>query len=212
MANHPSQVQKTFTYGDYCTWPEDERWELIDGVPYDMTPAPSRTHSTISVALTLVFGNFLKGNPCHLHVAPFDVRLPKGSEPDDEITTVVQPDLVVICDQSKLDEKGCRGAPDLAIEILSPSTSSKDHIRKRALYERHGVKEFWLIDPTNRIVTVYLLGADGQFGRAAIYSDQDTITTGLFPGLEVAMAEVFPRLPPRIVRESPAEYRAPRND
>ncbi|NLI76269.1 MAG: Uma2 family endonuclease [Candidatus Riflebacteria bacterium] len=202
----PGRGRKKFTYGDYCSWGDEGRWELIDGTAYDMTPAPSRTHADVAGDLFVVFKNFLKGNPCKVYAAPFDVRLPKGKEADDEVTTVVQPDVLVVCDEGKLDEKGCRGAPDFVIEVLSPSTASKDCIKKRALYEKHGVKEFWLVDPANRLVTVYQRGEDGTFGKPALYAEEDTITVGLFPGLKIDLGGVFPALPPRAVREPPPRY------
>ncbi|MFZ2958653.1 MAG: Uma2 family endonuclease [Candidatus Ozemobacteraceae bacterium] len=198
-------TEQRFTYGDYCTWPEDERWELIDGVPYDMTPAPSRTHSKLSVELVRQFLPYFEGKPCEVHYAPFDVRLPRNKEPDDEVETVVQPDILIVCDEKKLDDKGCRGAPDLVIEILSPSTAPKDHITKKHLYEKHGVKEYWLVSPTDRLVTVYQLEPDGKFGRSRIFGDTDKIEVALFPGLEIDLTRVFPALH-RVVRESPRKY------
>jgi len=196
---------RRFTYGDYCSWPEDERWEVIEGVPFDMTPAPSRLHSLISGALEAVIRPFFADKSCEVHDAPFDVRLPLNDEPDEEVLTVVQPDILVVCDEKKLDDKGCRGAPDLIIEILSPSTASKDCIKKKALYEKHGVKEFWIVDPTNRIVTVYSIQPDHLFGKPIIYGEGDTVKICLFPGLEVDLGKVFPTQP-RIIRESPAKY------
>jgi len=196
---------RSFTYADYCSWPEEERWELIDGIAYDMTPAPSRLHADLSIALLKQFLAFFDGKPCKVYNAPFDVRLPVNDEPDDRVRTVVQPDILVVCDGKKLDDKGCRGAPDLVIEILSPSTASKDCIVKRALYEKHGVHEFWLVDPANRVVTVYSLGADGLFGKPAIHAAEDTVQVGLFPDLSIDLTTVFPPQP-KIVRESPARY------
>jgi len=197
---------QTFTYGDYCRWPDEERWELIDGVPFDMTPAPSRQHSLVSGELEGILREFLRGKPCEMHHAPFDVRLPKGGEADEEITTVVQPDILIVCDEKKLDDKGCRGAPDLVIEILSPSTSSRDHITKKRLYERHGVKEFWIVSPTDRRIIVYALGADRRFEEAVIFSDVEIMPCKLFPGLEIDLGRVFASVPRRIVKESPKKY------
>ncbi|MBF0500350.1 MAG: Uma2 family endonuclease [Candidatus Riflebacteria bacterium] len=205
MQQTKKSSEKRFTYGDYCTWPEDERWELIDGVPFDMTPAPSRQHSKISGSLFYQFYNFFSGKPCEVHNAPFDVRLPRNKEPDDKIDTVVQPDILVVCDEKKLDDKGCRGAPDLVVEIISPSTASRDNITKKALYEKHGVKEYWLVSPTDRLVTIYRLEPDGEFGKSIIFCDTDKIEVPLFPGLEIDLTSVFPALP-RIVRESPRKY------
>ena len=205
MGHPEKKPDQRFTYADYCTWPEDERWELIDGVAYDMSPAPARVHSLISGELFRQMANFFADKPCEVHAAPFDVRLPKGDEPDNKVDTVLQPDILVVCDEGKLDDKGCRGAPDLVVEILSPSTASKDCIQKRALYEKHGVKEYWLVDPWNRVVTIYCLGSDNLFGKPLVFGDTDKIKVGLFPDLEIDLSTIFPAQP-KIVRESPAKY------
>jgi len=178
------QTQLGFTYGDYRQWPEDERWELIAGEAYAMSPAPTRTHQTVLVEILRQVANFLEGKPCQVFVAPFDVRLPEREESDDEIETVVQPDLAVVCDASKLDEKGCRGAPDWVIEVLSPSTASKDHVRKKSLYERHGVREYWLVHPTDQLLTRYLLEGKG-FGPALIEEIAGFTEVVVLPGLAI---------------------------
>ncbi|MDA3941793.1 MAG: Uma2 family endonuclease [Spirochaetia bacterium] len=147
-----------FTYREYCTWPENERWELIDGEAYDMSPAPSSKHQRISFKLSTQLGLLLENNPCEAFSAPFDVMLPIFPiESEDIIDTIVQPDISVICDPSKITEKGCLGAPDLVIEILSPSTSKKDLNDKFQLYEKHGVKEYWVVDPGNKYIRVFHL-------------------------------------------------------
>lgn len=171
-----------FTYADYCTWPDDERWELIDGVAYNMTPAPSRIHQDFVVELIRQIQNFLDDKPCHVYVAPFDVRLSDADEADQPIQTVIQPDIAVICDESKLDEKGCRGAPDWIIEILSPSTAATDMIQKRALYERHGVREYWLVHPTDRVLTIYRL-EDGTYGKPDVQATEGTTPASVLDGL-----------------------------
>jgi len=131
-----------FTYADLIVWPEEERWELIDGIPYDMTPAPSQRHQEIVTELIVQFGVFLRDSPCRLYTAPFDVRLPKSMENGMTASTVVQPDLLVVCDREKLDGKGVVGSPTLVVEITSPSTAGKDLREKRAAYERAGVPEY----------------------------------------------------------------------
>ena len=180
-----------FTYGDYITWSDDERWELIDGYAYNMSPAPSRRHQQISRELEIAIGVFLAEKPCEIYDAPFDVRLPETDEADEDIFTVVQPDIVVICDEKKLDEKGCRGAPDLIIEILSPATSSKDMKIKLALYERHGVKEYWVVHPTDNIVMVFKLDKTKMYGKPDVYTEADKITTPILKGLEIDLELVF---------------------
>ncbi|MCX7013538.1 MAG: Uma2 family endonuclease [Candidatus Sumerlaeota bacterium] len=186
---HPSG--EGFTYGDYVKWPEGERWELIDGVAYDMTPAPLRRHQDLSRELFVQVCNFLKDKPCKAYDAPFDVRLPEGDEADDLVPTVVQPDIAVICDLKKLDDRGCRGAPDFVVEVVSPSTSAKDQIQKTALYERHGVREYWVIHPTDKLLTVRLLGADAKYGVPVIREGKGRIEVATLPGLEVDLDAVF---------------------
>ena len=196
-----------FTYEDLSTWPEDERWELIDGIAYDMSPAPLRVHADISRELFYIFMTYLRGKTCKVYHAPFDVRLPLGEESDNQIRNVVQPDILVVCDEKKLDEKGCRGAPDLIVEILSPTTASRDCIQKRALYEHHGVKEFWTVDPANRLVQVYLLGSDGRYGRSEVYNDSDVVKVSIFDDLQIDLKEIFPPQL-KVVCESPKQYKA----
>lgn len=152
-----------FTYKDYCSWPEDERWELIDGEAYDMSPAPSSKHQRISMRMSSNISNWLKGNECEIFSAPFDVFFPIFPIEDQyKINTIVQPDISVICDPSKIVEKGCMGAPDLIIEILSPSTSKKDLNEKFQLYENFGVKEYWVVDPGNKFIQVFHLQREGK--------------------------------------------------
>ena len=180
-------AQKTrqhFTYGDYRQWPEDQRWELIDGEAYAMAPAPTRIHQALVGEIFRQIANFLAGKPCKVYVAPFDVRLPAQDEADDDTATVVQPDIAVICDEAKLDDKGCRGAPDWLIEVLSPSTASRDHVQKKALYERHGVREYWLVHPADRLLTRYH-GQNGVFGPALIEETRGATAVGVLPGLEI---------------------------
>lgn len=184
-------TKDSYTYGDYSEWPDEERWELIDGIPYNMSPAPSRIHQKITGELFRLIANYLTGKECEVYIAPFDVRLPKGDENDEQIDTVVQPDLVVVCERKKLDERGCKGAPDLVVEVLSPGTAGKDMKIKLALYERVGVKEYWLVDPGNKTVQVYQLETSSRYGRPDIYTDTDQIKVGLFPDLEIDLTSVF---------------------
>ena len=176
--------QEGFTYGDYCRWPDDERWELIDGEAYAMA-APGLAHQTVVGELFRQIANHLVGKPYRPFVAPFDVRLPCGNEADAEVTTVVQPDILVVCDPAKLDERGCRGAPDWVVEVLSPSTAAKDQIQKLAAYERAGVREVWLVHPTDHVVIVYTLSADGGYGKPAIHETRGTLAAGLFSDLPI---------------------------
>lgn len=185
-----------YSYADYLSWREDERWEIIEGEAYDMTPAPGVVHQEISMNLSVLLGMFFRERECRVFASPFDVRLPHEKTDDERIFTIVQPDLIVVCDPEKLEERGCLGTPDLVIEIISPSTASKDHVRKRRLYESHGVKEFWLVHPTDRIVMIYRLENDGVYGRPDVFADDDKFEVPLFPGLEIDLTKVFPFRPP----------------
>ncbi|MBC7964043.1 MAG: Uma2 family endonuclease [Steroidobacteraceae bacterium] len=192
QTNLAEKLDERFTYGQYCQWNDGERWELIDGVPYNMTPAPVRRHQGISTKVVFRIAEFLQGKPCKVYHAPFDVRLPDLSEQDDsDVTTVVQPDLVVICDEKKLDDRGCRGAPDLVVEILSPSTSRKDIGVKFSLYERHGVREYWIIHPAEESLMVFTLSEDGKYGRPQGYGRGDLAVSTVLEGLELDLEEVF---------------------
>lgn len=174
-----------YTYADYCTWDDSERWELINGVPHAMAPAPSPKHQNIGFELGRQLGNFLQGKPCKVYPAPFDVRL--NADNDDD--TVVQPDLSVVCDRSKIDDKGCKGAPDLVVEILSPSTAQRDRIVKFNLYQQAGVREYWIVEPDSKSVQVCILKDGLYFVKG--YTDADTAPVTALPGCEVNLQEVF---------------------
>ena len=178
-----------YTYKDYAQWPEEERWELIDGIAYAQA-TPTRDHQRISRELLFYLTAFFRGKDCEPFHAPFSVVLPEKNQQRQDARTVVEPDLVVICDQSRLHKHGYEGSPELIIEILSPSTSSKDMITKRLLYERHGVKEYWIVDPVHRIVTAYRLEG-AKFTAFEHFSHKDTLTTSLFPGLAINLSQVF---------------------
>jgi Uma2 family endonuclease len=186
----PAEKNRKFTYQDYLEWGDNERWEIIDGEAYNMTPAPSRAHQEILGALFNTFYNYLADNSCKVYVAPFDVRLPENQNELDVIN-VVQPDLTVVCDPSKLDEKGCDGSPDLIVEIISPSTAAHDYIRKLALYERCQVPEYWIVHPVDKTVMVFLLMENREYGKPRIYAGEDQIPVNLFPDLMVNLKKVF---------------------
>lgn len=145
--NTARKVSGRHSSADYLRWDDTRRFKLVDGIPYDMTPAPSRKHHEISLKLSVIIAGHLYGRRCSVFAAPFEVRLADGSERDQDIATVVQPDMVVVRDPRKLDEGGCAGAPDLVIENASPATASRDMKEKLPLYERHGVKEYWIAFP-----------------------------------------------------------------
>lgn len=193
MLNTAKKLEARFTYADYASWPEGERWELIDGEAFDMSPAPNREHQDISVKIEERILQFLaeKKGSCRMYHAPFDVLLPESDEADDAVATVVQPDILVICDRKKRTLKGCRGAPDFIVEILSPSTAVKDMREKLLLYERHGVKEYWIVNPPQKFILVHLPGPDGVYARPATYGPSDTIESKALPGLMVECAPLF---------------------
>lgn len=185
------KLEERFTYGDYKTWDDNERWELIDGVPYNMSPAPQVAHQRILTQLVRHFANYLDGKPCQVFAALLDVRLPEDNESDDLIETVVQPDLTVICDKGKLDNAGCRGAPDLVVEILSPGTAQNDLKVKFLRYERAGVREYWIVDPVGKTVQIFTLGADARYGRPQVYVNGDMARVGIFPEMEIDLGAAF---------------------
>lgn len=179
------------TYGDYIKWDDKKRYELIEGRVFELSAAPYRQHQRVSGELLRQFANYLLDKDYEVYTAPFDVRLPEGGENDEDILTVVQPDLVVICDRSKLDERGCRGAPDLVIEIISPSTAGRERKDKRDLYERHGVKEYWLVDYQERVVEVYLLDDNNVYSKPAVYLEKDVVPVSILDGLQIELEFVF---------------------
>jgi Uma2 family endonuclease len=184
----------SYTYSDYLNWQWTEMAELIRGKIYKMSPSPTSTHQKISGRLFLEIGNFLKGKKCQLFSAPFDVRLPLSPKKsaDKEITTVVQPDLCVVCDPSKIDERGCLGAPDWITEILSQHTSRKDLREKFDVYEEVGVKEYWVVHPQEQTVLVYTLYASGKYqGILKPYIATDQISPATLPGLTINLSEIF---------------------
>jgi len=181
----PQRDTPRLTYADYLTWPEGQSGELINGIAYVREPpAPSRLHQELVGELYLQVRLALEGQRCRAYVAPFDVRLPKSDEADDEIDTVVQPDVIIVCDRLKLDERGMRGAPDWVAEVLSSGTASHDQIVKLPVYERAGVREVWLIHPTNRILSMYRLEG-GHYGRATILELKGQTTLNAVPSVSI---------------------------
>lgn len=183
--------KQIFSYADYLTWKDDKRWEIIAGEPILMSPAPNRIHQTTIKRLAFQIESYLQDKPCELFLSPFDVRLEPSEAPNDKAYHVVQPDLLVVCEPTKLDDHGCIGAPDWIIEIISPFTASHDHIVKRALYEKFRIKEYWIIHPTDRIVMVYRLSPEGSYGKPEVYSEADNITVGILPELQIDLKAVF---------------------
>jgi len=183
-----------YTYADYLTWRLDERVELIKGRIFKMSPAPNRRHQVIARNLTRPILNQFTESPCQAYFAPFDVRLidakKKKKKPNQEIYSVVQPDICVICDPEKLDDRGCIGAPDWSIEILSPGNNKKEVDNKFRLYEENGVREYWVVYPSEQHVLVFDLQED-KYQLRKIYSDEDMAPVGIFPGFEINLQDVF---------------------
>jgi Uma2 family endonuclease len=186
---HPGN---TYSYADYLVWPLEEMIEIIRGKVFNMSPAPSTRHQRVSSNLHRDISQYLKGKPCRVFHAPFDVRLARPGAPEGEVLTVVQPDLCVVCDLAKLDERGCAGAPDWIIEILSPATAHKDARDKMDVYEEAGVGEYWLVHPHEQTVLVYVLDpASGQYTVGRLFAKGDVVAPVQFPGLQVALDDVF---------------------
>jgi len=183
-------ISKTYTYADYLKWTFDERLELIKGKIFKMSPAPGSLHQRISQRITFKLSLYLVGKPCEIFAAPFDVRLPRKSKNDKDILTVVQPDICVICDVNKVDEKGCLGAPDLVVEILSPGNNKKELKNKYEVYEEAGVLEYWIIHPTEKTFFKYIL-TDGYFQSSRMLTIGDEVTTGVLPGFVLSLDDLF---------------------
>ncbi|MDR1955421.1 MAG: Uma2 family endonuclease [Treponema sp.] len=180
------EADHTYTYADVLAWDKSVRAEIIDGELYMMAP-PVRIHQRISVELCRQIANYLDGKPCEVYPAPFGVRLfPEEDKSDD---TFVEPDIVVVCDSSKLDDWGCNGAPDLIIEILSPSNSRHDRFVKFQKYLSVGVREYWIVDPEDQTVQVHILDRDRYI--TAVYDETDTAPITVLPGCVINLAKVF---------------------
>lgn len=181
----PQRDSLRHTYAEYLTWPEGAPFELIDGTAYvKEPPAPARPHQELAGELYHQVRLALQGKPCRAYVAPFDVRLPRGQEADDLVDTVVQPDVLIVCDLTKLDYRGMRGAPDWLAEILSPSTASYDRNLKLRTYERAGVPEVWLLHPDDRLLSIHRLEAR-QYGRPTTVELKGRAPIVAIPGVSI---------------------------
>lgn len=183
-----------YSYADYLTWRFEERVELIKGKIFKMSPAPSRKHQAVAMSLVRPISQYFRGNPCQAYFAPFDVRLidskKKKKKSNQEIHSVVQPDICVICDPEKLDDHGCMGAPDWIIEILSPGNNKKEVDDKFRLYEENGVREYWVVYPSEQHVLVFDL-VDEKYQLRKIYTGEDAAPVGIFDDFEINLQEVF---------------------
>ena len=188
MSSEKIETREHWTYADYKAYEgkPGERFEIIYGEIFAMS-APNAIHQGILVELTRQFANFLYGKPCKVFVAPYDVRLFYQEDENDD--TVVQPDLAIICDTEKQGLEGCRGAPDLAVEILSPSNTAAEMQRKFDLYRDAGVREYWVLNPQFKALTVYLF--DGDNCSVRTYSEKDSAPVWVLAGLEIDLAPIF---------------------
>jgi Uma2 family endonuclease len=183
------------TYADYLTWSDTHGDELIDGIAYVREPpSPAPLHQGIVGELYRQVANALDDKSCRVYIAPFDVRLPKSTEEDDQVDTVVQPDVLIVSDLKKLDARGMRGAPDWIAEVLSPSTARHDQTVKLSAYERAGVREAWIINPTDRTVSIYQLEA-GCYRRATILELKGKTHLTAVPGVPIDWARVLAKMP-----------------
>lgn len=181
-----------YTFADALNWEEGEHIEIIEGDAVMMSP-PLREHQAISVSITSQLYHYLEGKQCQVYAAPFAVRLfeGEGDRPED-VDTMVEPDISVVCDPNKLDKYGCRGAPDLIIEILSPSSRRHDRITKLNLYQRAGVREYWIVNPEDRTVQVMLLDSKGDLRIHEDYGQEDTAVVNVLEDCAIDLRKVFP--------------------
>ena len=186
-------LNKRYSYADYLNWADNKRREIINGFVHLMA-GPSEFHARLTSTLNILMGMMVRSRKgkCRIYHAPFDVRLPlNGSNEEGEIFDVVQPDLCVVCDLSKIDKNGIIGAPDLIVEVLSLSTQKYDWNYKFNLYEKAGVREYWIVDPKAKIVNVFLLQSDGTYDKGAFYECNQKVPVFIFEGLEIDLSELF---------------------
>jgi len=184
-----------YTYADYLTWMDNKMRELLNGFIRLMAPAPNLIHADISSNLSNKLYNYIEKNRgnCRVYYAPFDVRFPSSPDKtaDNQIYTVVQPDICVICDTSKLDERGCLGAPDMVIEILSNSSQRYDLREKFNIYEAGGVKEYWVVSPKEKGINVFILQENGKYDNGTVYEGNTQVPVQTLKGLSINTEKIF---------------------
>ena len=187
-------MNKRYTYADYLTWLDDKRRELINGFIRIMSPAPRPVHVEVNLNIAMQLKSVVKRNKgkCKVYHAPFDVRFPRNGETaNDKIDTVVQPDVCVVCDLSKIDKRGCCGAPDMIVEVLSFSTAKKDMTEKFSLYEEFGVKEYWIVNPDEQTILAFILQEDGKYDAGALYEFEGKIPVYIFDNYPIDLNDIF---------------------
>ncbi len=180
----------SYTVKDYLSWTFDGFYEIIKGKVWKMSPAPTSSHQRVSFNLSFEFGRIFKGQNCEAFHAPFDVYFVRCGEETSNGTTVLQPDICIICDKSKIHEKGCVGAPDLVVEIISPSTAKKDLDDKYKVYEEFGVKEYWVVFPGEKAINIYSL-IEGKYELFKSLSHDEELQSPLFEHLKFRVEDVF---------------------
>jgi Uma2 family endonuclease len=186
-------LNKRYTFADYLTWIDDKRRELINGFVKLMSPAPTSYHQSITINLATEIKNYIKRKKYRIFTAPFDVRFPEinDNKENDKIFTVVQPDISIICDLSKIDAKGCIGAPDMIIEIVSPASARHDVEEKFQLYQKHGVREYWIVFPEDRSLNVFTLDESHKYQLVGMYANDSKVKVNIFEDLVIDLAEIF---------------------
>lgn len=187
-------LTKTYTYADYFSWNFPERVELIEGKVFPMSIFSNRAHQKVLGYVHIRIANYLEGKLCEVYAAPFDVRIPRVSKDDKQIITVLQPDVCVICDLSKLDKRGCLGAPDIVVEILSPGNNAKELKNKYDVYQEAGVREYWVVSPQNQWVRIYTLEG-GSFKESPYYVAGDTAHSSVLEGFSIVINDLFKGIP-----------------
>jgi Uma2 family endonuclease len=187
-------LTKSYTYADYFSWKFAERVALINGKIFKISTVSNRIHQNVLGKIYLRIGNFLDGKIYEVYVAPFDVRIPRKSKNDKNIITVLQPDVCVICDLSKLDKRGCIGAPDIVVEVLSPGNNAKELKKKYDVYEEAGVKEYWVVSPKDQWMRIYTL-IDGKYSESSYLLAGDTVTSSVLPGFSLSVTDMFKGIP-----------------
>lgn len=182
----------TYSYNDYLNWTFEERVELIRGKVFNLSSSPGTMHQLILGEIFVQISNHLRHTISKVFLSPFDVRLNSTKENDySKIHNVVQPDICVICNPEKIDSKGCIGAPDLIVEVLSPGNTDKEMKEKFEIYEENGVKEYWLVEPDHHIVLVYKLNEDGKFIGLKPFTESEILTSEVVEGFEVLVKDIF---------------------
>ena len=184
-------LNKIYSYADYYKWKFEDRVELIKGRIFKMSPSPASAHQVIKREISGQLWQFLKGKKCQVFSAPLNVRFPGKSIEDKDILTVLQPDLFVVCDPDKIDKKGCLGALDIVIEILSPLNSEKELKFRYAVYEESYVKEYWVVFPDEKTLLIYIL-TNGKFIPSRLMVKSNIVTSEILPGLKLELSEIFP--------------------